>query len=177
MFCQYFPYLSTSCTPGSPFPYRTASFAPFLILHPPSTPPQVLPQPPPLVPEQATLQLSSLTFLLFTLVIFWLVPTQTPPPPHLSPVASDHFSCTSGSRYLGSTGEDQASMLVVCVASAEAAFRDWKRPGKECPAQPPGAPGRSMLAHSMGTVNHANTDEPEACERKDCGLSSAKKAG
>lgn len=65
-----------------------------------------------------------------------IVPTQTPPPPHLSLVASGHFSCTPSSRYLGSTGGEQASMPVVGVPGAGAACRDWKQPGKESPAQP-----------------------------------------
>lgn len=33
----------------------------------------------------------------------------------------------------------------------------------------------NMVTHSMGMVNHANTDKPEASERKSCCLSSAKK--
>ena len=138
MFCQYFPFLSTSCTPA-PLSLLNRILCSFPDLTSLSSPPQALPQPPSLVPEPATLQLSSPAFLLFTLNSFLasIVPTQTqPPPPHFSLVASDHFSCTPSSRYLGSTGGEQTSMLIVSVPGAEAACRDWKQPGTESPTQP-----------------------------------------
>lgn len=61
-------------------------------------------------------------------------------------------------------------MLVAGVPGAKAA---WERKLHS----DPGALGKSVLTHSVGTVNHANTDKSKACEREGCCLSSAKKTG
>lgn len=137
----------------------------------PSVPLQALSQPPPCswTCYPATLFSCLSTFYPCSFLAS-IVPTQTPPPKHLSPVASDHFSCTPSSRYLGSTGGEQVSMLVAGVPGAKAA---WERKSHS----DPGALGKSVLTHSVGIVNHANTDKSKACEREGCCLSSAKKTG
>lgn len=105
----------------------------------PSAAPQALPQPPSLVPEPAypATLFSCLSTFYPCSFLASIVPTQMPPPPpHISLVASGHFSCTPSSRYLGSTGGADTSMPAVDVPGAKAACRDWKQPGKESPAQP-----------------------------------------
>jgi len=63
-------------------------------------------------------------------------------------------------------------MLVIGVPGAEAALQRLEA-ARETKSR--SALDRSMLTHFMGTVNHTNTGEPKAFERKGFCLCSAKK--
>lgn len=66
------------------------------------------------------------------------------------------------------------SQCTLCQSSQQ----NLEAAGEQKSHPAPGAPGMNVVTHSVGMVNHANTDEPEASERKSCCcLSSAKKPG
>lgn len=130
------PILSTSAF-LLPFPYRTASFAPLLILHNP------LHTSSGSVSTSFSCSWTCHSGGLFSCCSIFhpcsflasLVPTQTPPPSHISLLASDHFSCipAAGTR---AALEQKRPPRSVGVPGARTAGRDWKQLGKESPTQP-----------------------------------------
>lgn len=98
-----------------------------LILHPHSMPSQPLS----LVPEAATLQLSSMDILLCTPVVLWaeriaqIFLTQIPPHAHLSLKASHHASCKPKQQASGQHGRKTSLYILAGAPGAKAACRDW----------------------------------------------------
>lgn len=140
--------------------YLTTSLAPFLILHPPSMPSQ----PPSLVLEAATLQLSSMAILLFTPVVLWaeriaqIVLTQIPPHAHLSLKASHHVSCKPKQQASGQHGRKTSLYTPSWCTWCQSCQQRLGLFSLAASPQTPELQGGPYSTHSMGTGNKLNTD-------------------
>lgn len=130
------------------------------ILHPHSMPSQ----PPSLVPEAATLQLSSMDILLFTPVFLWaeriaqIFLTQIPPHAHLSLKPSHHVSCKPKQQASGQHGRKTILYTPSWCTWCQSCLQRLRLFSLAASPQTPELQGGPCSTHSTGIVKKLNTD-------------------